>query len=133
MPPYLWFNDEESTPDLRQRGLVGEDKSNRPPTSTQPYNQEHTHLSTPSNQSHGLAGEYIHSDLNVLLQSSTSQSQRSVLINEDTLSNRQIIITDDFNDKKSVFERLGNSTTAQKRSYSDINKPKDSQTQPTII
>ena len=120
---------QESTPDLRQRGLVGEDKSDRPQTSTQKDNQEHIRISTPSNQSHGPAGEYIHSDLNVLLQSSTSQGLRSVLINEDTLSNRRIIITDDFNDKKNVFERLGKSIITPEISYSDVSKLKNQLTQ----
>ena len=73
MPPYLWFNNEESTPgpkrlvdedntkgpstsrnknqgstpDLRQRGLVGEYNSTELLTSIQKYHQDHIHLSTP--------------------------------------------------------------------------------------
>ena len=71
MPPYLWFasdestpgpkrlvgenneqptpmnKNQESTPDLRQRGLVGEYNSIKPLTSTQQYNKDHIHLRTP--------------------------------------------------------------------------------------
>ena len=126
MPPYLWFEEGESTPgpkrlvgennnnrasttrnmnqgstpDLRQRGLVGEDINSEPLTSTQKYNQDHIHLSTTNIQSRGLFGEYIHSDLNTLLQSRINKDQRSTLIEENTISNRRIIITDDVHEKK---------------------------------
>ena len=85
MPPYLWFNDEESTPglnglvgesnnpsisrierqestpDLRQRGLVGKYNETRATTSNQVnkqevptrYNQDHIHSSTHNLQPHG--------------------------------------------------------------------------------
>ena len=148
MPPYLWFNIEESTPglnglvgednnpstsrterqrstpDLRQRGLVGEHNKTGKTTSNQAnkqklsiqYNQDHIHSSSPDLRSRGLVGEYIHSDLNILLQANTSQDQRSVLINDDNIDNRRVIITNDSNEKKNVFERLSNSTSEQRKS-----------------
>ena len=138
MPPYLWFNNEESnpglkglvgennnpstlrnekqasSPDLRQLGLVGENNNTRATTSNQQrqplqYNQDNIHSITPDLQPPGLVGKYIHSDLNVLLQSKENKDKRSVLIDEDTISNRRIIISDDFHAKKNVFERLGTS------------------------
>ena len=120
MPPYLWFANDESTPgqkrlvgennekstprnknqeitpDLRQRGLIGKNNSTILSTSVQQYNQDHIHLSTLDPQPRGLVGEYIHSDLNVLLKSTTNPNQRSVIINEDAIINRRIIIDDDF-------------------------------------
>ena len=89
MPPYLWFNDDgstpglnrlvgesndqsiprierqESTPDLRKRGLVGE--YNAPTTSNQANKHDHTRSNTHNVQARGLSDEYTHSDVNILL------------------------------------------------------------------
>ena len=152
MPPNLWFANDESTPgpkrlvdedneestprnknqestsDLRQRGLVGEYNSIKPSTSTQQYNQYHIHSSIPDLQSRGSFGEYIHSDLNVLMQSRTYQNQRSIIINEYTIRNRRAIINDDFQKKKNVFERLGSSTTNRpKENYNAKNEERNQQ------
>ena len=163
MPPYLWFEPmvtdnestpgpkrlvgednsnkpstsrnarQESTPDLRQRGLVGEESKNKPSITIQQYNQDHIHMSNSNTQSREPTGEYTHSDLNILLQS--RQDQRSVLINEETIYNRRIIITDEVPEKRNVFERLGNNTsnatTTQKRAYSEMSLPKEQHAQPT--
>ena len=157
MPPYLWFaSDEstpgpkrlvgednsnksstsrnarqESTPDLRQRGLVGEYNSTKPSTSAQQYSQDHIHSITTNSQLRNPFGEYIHSDLNVLLQTKSSQDLRSILIDESTVSNRRVVIEDEVNEKRNVFERLGKSTTEHKRTNSDASRPKEQNQQPT--
>ena len=64
-----------STPDLRQRGLVGSVNANRPSIAAQANAQRQEkqnknrqrHLSTPGPKQRGLVGEYNHFDLNVLL------------------------------------------------------------------
>ena len=153
MPPYSWHKmSEGSTLDPHQSGLVEEVPHKQcTTTSTQTYQQpssstldsrqselveeradrrettprqiiiEDQRMTDPKHR--GLVENKIHSDINALM--AISQDRRSVLISNEETKQRIGPIDDNFYKRKSVFERLGGSSTSGLNTKKDAIKNND--------
>ena len=65
----------------------------------------------------------------ILVVHKREQDRRSTLIDESKIVNRQYIIDDNFHNKKSVFERLGKSTTSQTKPNDEVRIHRDHEQQ----
>ena len=115
LPPYLWFKEEDSTPD--PKGLAGEDNV-QPSTS-----RDNQHNSTPDPWQRGLAGEDSHTNINTLMRTINEQDRKSILIDESTTTKRQFIIDGNFRNKKSALKRLGNRKASPAKELTDHSDP----------
>ena len=143
LPPYLWFtegnstpdpkglaggvnvqpstssvNQQNSTPDLRQRRLAGEFDIQSS------IARDNIQSSTADLRQTGLAGESSHINLNTFLQANNNQDRRSVLIDESTIIKRRLII-DDIIYKPSVYDRLGSGKTKRNKTNKESENRQD--------
>ena len=146
MPPYYWHKmGEDSTFDPLQRGLVEEVTHKQQTTSTQTHQQQDSstlgsrrselvekrveqRLTVPLQtmrqdrwrKNHRVSEDKSHADINALM--IANQDQRSILISDEETSQGIGPIDDNFYKRKSVFERLGKSTTNPSNTYANTIK-----------
>ena len=60
----------------------------------------------------GLVGDRSHLDINMLIQGRTNQDRKSILISDDETTQQRRPIDVNFYKRKSVYERLGGSSTS---------------------